>query len=79
MPGMKLSVSMGDEAVEFLDRYAAEHGVGSRSAVVQTAVALLRAVELGDDYSAAWTEWAESEDSVLWGPTVGDGLSAPTT
>ena len=33
---MKLSVSLPDEDVEFLDRYAAEHGIGSRSAAVQT-------------------------------------------
>lgn len=78
MTGMKLSVSMGDEAVEFLDRYAAEHGLGSRSAVVQQAVALLRAVELGDDYAAAWTEWTEGEDAELWGATA-DGLSNPST
>ena len=71
---MKLSVSVSDEDVEFIDRYASEHDVGSRSGVVQRAVALLRAAELGDDYVAAWDEWAVS-DAEVWEPSTGDGLS----
>lgn len=70
---MKLSVSMSDEDVEFLDHYAAEHGVESRSAVVQRAVSLLRTTELADDYAAAWKEWSTSEAD-LWEPVVGDGV-----
>ncbi len=70
---MKVSVSMRDEDVEFLDRYAADHGVGTRSGAVQRAVALLRAVELGDDYEAAWSEWDEAGGEV-WEAVVGDGL-----
>lgn len=75
---MKLSVSMDDQAVDFIDQYAAEHEVGSRSAVLQKAVALLRAVELSDDYTAAWGEWSESDDSALWDAAAGDGLSPPS-
>ena len=71
---MKLSVSIPDEDLEFLDRYASAHGVASRSRVVQRAVSLLRATELGDDYAAAWTEWQESSASEAWGSTVADGL-----
>jgi Arc/MetJ-type ribon-helix-helix transcriptional regulator len=73
--GVKLSVSMDEEDVEFLDRYAAEHSVDSRSAVVQRAIALLRSVELGDEYAAAWDEWAAGEDADLWEAAVDDGLS----
>lgn len=40
---MKLSVSLPDEDVRFLDDYAAAHGSGSRSAAVQKAVRLPRA------------------------------------
>lgn len=72
---MKLSVSLPDEDVEFVDRYADEHGVTSRSGVVQRAVALLRANALGEDYAAAWDEWA-AEDGDTWESTAGDGLSA---
>ncbi|HUW04069.1 MAG TPA: antitoxin [Acidimicrobiales bacterium] len=71
---MKLSVSMDTDDVDFIDQYATEHAVGSRSAVMQKAVALLRAVELGDDYADAWDEWARTDDADLWDATVNDGL-----
>ena len=71
---MKLSVSLSSRDVEFIDHYAAEHGVDSRSGVVQRAVVLLRASELGDDYAAAWDEWEASEDDA-WDSTISDGLS----
>lgn len=71
---MKLSVSISDPDVEFIDSYAAEHGVESRSQVVQRAVALLRASELGDAYAAAWDEWADSDDAGAWEATSADGL-----
>lgn len=70
---MKVSVSIPDEDLEFIDRYASEHGVDSRSRVVHRAVSLLRATELGEDYAAAWKEWDQS-DADAWAPTVGDGL-----
>jgi Arc/MetJ-type ribon-helix-helix transcriptional regulator len=54
---VKISVSMTDEDVAFLDAYAAERAVGSRSAAVQQAVALLRASQLEAAYEAALTEW----------------------
>lgn len=71
---MKLSVSIPDEDLAFIDHYASEHGVESRSGVVHRAVTLLRAIELGDDYAAAWDEWAES-DADVWEATTADGLS----
>lgn len=72
---MKLSVSIPDEDVEFIDRYASEHAVESRSGVVQRALSLLRATELGEDYAAAWDEW-ESSEGEAWESTVADGLSS---
>ncbi len=50
---MKVSVSLPDEDIEFLDAYAQEQGIGSRSADVHKAVRLLRAIELRDDYQQA--------------------------
>ncbi|HET6951334.1 MAG TPA: ribbon-helix-helix domain-containing protein [Acidimicrobiales bacterium] len=70
---MKLSVSIPDEDLDFIDRYASQHGVESRSGVVHRAVALLRATELGDDYAAAWAEWADA-DAEVWEQAVADGL-----
>jgi Arc/MetJ-type ribon-helix-helix transcriptional regulator len=72
---MKVSVSLPDEDIEFLDAYAHEQGIGSRSAVVHKAVRLLRAVELSDDYEAAWQDWSASEDDQLWSATVTDGIT----
>lgn len=73
MNGVKLSVSIAEEDVEFIDQYADEHGVESRSAVVQRALSLLRANALGNDYAAAWDEWSAS-DADLWETTAADGL-----
>lgn len=74
---MKLSVSVPDEDVEFIDRYAGEHGVDSRSGVVQRALSLLRVNELGDDYAAAWDEFATG-DGELWATVDADGLDEST-
>jgi Arc/MetJ-type ribon-helix-helix transcriptional regulator len=71
---VKLSVSLPNDDVEFIDEYAKEHGVGSRSAAVHRAVMLLRASELGEAYAAAWATW-EATDAELWDATAGDGGS----
>lgn len=73
---MKLSVSLPDQDVEFLDRYARTQGYRSRSAVVHRAVRLLRATELGEAYADAWTEWSDSGEAEVWDGAVGDGLAA---
>lgn len=71
---MKLSVSLPNEDVEFLDAYAVAQGVESRSAVLHRAVRLLRASELTDDYEGAWEEWNTSSDAALWESGVADGV-----
>jgi len=71
---MKVSVSLPDEDVKFLDAYAASQGIASRSAVVHRAVRLLRASELGPEYAEAWTEWSAGGEEQLWVATSGDGL-----
>lgn len=71
---MKVSVSLPDDDVEFLDAYAEDQGFASRSAVVHKAVRLLRASELGPAYEDAWEEWAGDGEKEGWEPTVGDGL-----
>ena len=71
---MKLSVSLPDDDVEFLDQYADAKGMASRSAAVHRAVRLLRATELGPAYEDAWAEWEASDDSELWDAAASDGL-----
>ena len=72
---MKLSVSLPDDDVDFLDVYAESQGIESRSAVLQKAVRLLRASELGPAYEEAWAEWEGSEDSDLWESAADDGMA----
>jgi Arc/MetJ-type ribon-helix-helix transcriptional regulator len=73
---MKMSVSLPDDYVEFLDAYAKEHGVGSRSAVLQKAVELLRAEQLADAYADAWDSWSSSGESEVWDSASADGLGS---
>jgi Arc/MetJ-type ribon-helix-helix transcriptional regulator len=70
---VKLSVSLPEEDVEYLDRYALEQGLDSRSAAVHKAVRLLKSSELGASYEDAWSEWSDSGESDLWEAVVADG------
>jgi Arc/MetJ-type ribon-helix-helix transcriptional regulator len=72
---MKVSVSLPEEDVEFLDAYASSKGFASRSAVVHKAVRLLRASGLGGAYEDAWQEWATESDGDVWDVTIDDGLA----
>ena len=71
---MKLSISLPEEDVAVLDRFARDAGLPSRSAAVQHAVRLLRHPGLEDDYAAAWTEWRDSGGEAEWEGTTADGL-----
>ena len=71
---MKLSVSLPDEDVEFLDTYATEQGIASRSAVLHKAVRLLRGAELGAAYEDAFADWENQGDAAAWDGTAADGL-----
>ncbi|MEO6206839.1 MAG: ribbon-helix-helix domain-containing protein [Candidatus Limnocylindrales bacterium] len=73
---MKVSVSLPGEDVEFLDAYAREQGLESRSAALHRAVRLLRAAELGGTYEVAWNEWTADGDADLWESTVRDGVGS---
>lgn len=73
---MKLSVSLPDEDVEFLDSYAQVQGIPTRSAVVHKAVRLLKASELGASYEDAWAEWEDSGEGAGWEATADDGIEA---
>ena len=72
--GMKVSISLPEDDVEFLDSYARVQGIESRSAVLQKAVGLLRATQLADAYEEAWGSWASSDDADAWEIVIADGL-----
>lgn len=71
---MKVSVSLPEDDVEFLDSYATAQGIASRSAAVHKAVRLLRASELGADYEGAFHEWSRAGDEKAWDIATSDGL-----
>jgi Arc/MetJ-type ribon-helix-helix transcriptional regulator len=73
---MKVSVSLPQEDVDFLDEYAQRQGIGSRSAALHTAVRLLRATGLSSAYEEAWQEWETSGERETWDEAVADGLSS---
>ena len=73
---MKLSVSLPEEDVRFLDEYATNEGIDSRSAVLHRAVRLLQSAGLGRAYELAWQEWDAGHKSELWDSTVEDGIDS---
>lgn len=73
---MKVSVSIPESDVEFLDDYARCHGIASRSAALHRAIRLLRASELSQHYAQAFTEWVQDGEDKVWDTVVGDGLAA---
>jgi Arc/MetJ-type ribon-helix-helix transcriptional regulator len=73
---MKVSISLPGDDVQFLDAYAKEQGLESRSAALHRAVRLLRTAELGGTYEAAWDEWIAEGEAEVWESPTGDGLKS---
>lgn len=71
---MKISASLPEADVLFVDEYAAEHA-NSRSGVIHEAIALLRQRNLGDQYEAAWEQSRLDDPAQVWDAVVGDGLA----
>jgi Arc/MetJ-type ribon-helix-helix transcriptional regulator len=72
---MKISVSLPDDDVGFVDEYMARTGSTSRSAAIHDAIALLRNASLEDAYLVAWQEWESDGEAEAWEITVGDGVA----
>lgn len=70
-----MSVSLPEVDVAFLDEYARAHEIGSRSAALQRAVALLKTAELDGAYAEAWQEWESSGEAEAWEPVTADGVA----
>lgn len=63
---MRVRVSLPDDDVRFLDEYAMEQGLGSRSAAVHRAVRLLFISQLEASYAAAWQEFDADGEADTW-------------
>jgi Arc/MetJ-type ribon-helix-helix transcriptional regulator len=72
---MKLSVSLPEDDVEYLDQYVQDNRAPSRSAALHEAIRLLRLAALESAYTQAYDEWHASEDATLWENTAADGLA----
>jgi len=71
---MKVSISLPEDDIEFLDSYAHAQGIASRSAAMHKAVSLLRAAQLGTAYEDAWESWAAAGEADAWETAAGDGM-----
>jgi Arc/MetJ-type ribon-helix-helix transcriptional regulator len=70
---MKLSVSLSNDDVAFLDDIARTRSLGSRSAALQVAVCALREQSLVEAYLDAYLD--ADPDAELWDVTSGDGIA----
>ncbi len=73
---MKVSVSLREQDLRYLDAYAEREGLPSRSATIHAAIKALQARDLEAEYAEAIEEWADSDDAEAWDRTVGDGLDS---
>ena len=71
---MKLSISLDDADVALVDALQAQGGFASRSAVIQHALATLRAQGLHAEYAAAWEDWDAEGEAGPWDTTTPDGV-----
>jgi len=71
---MKISLSIPEEDVNYLDEKAVENHFRSRSAVVVSAIRAMRQQDLTASYVEAFDEWAASGEDSLWEVTLNDGL-----
>ncbi len=72
---MKVSVSLPEEDLAYIDEYVRRTGAPSRSSALHQAVTLLRMSEIEGAYASAWDEWQRSDDGALWDAVSGDGLT----
>ena len=71
---MKISVSLPEEDIRFVNDEALTGRYGSRSAVIHEAIRLLRDMPYQDSYAIAWDEWEADSEDVVWEKTAADGL-----
>lgn len=73
---MKVSVSIPEQDLRFLDDYVVDKGLGSRSAGVHEAIGALRQMALTLEAEQAIVDWYDSGEAEVWDVTVADGLGS---
>jgi antitoxin ParD1/3/4 len=74
MQAGKLSISLPESLLQFVEGYQEHHALASRSQVIQIALTLLQEQEL----EAAYRQSAAEVDEMEWDGTIGDGLNDET-
>ena len=70
----KISVSVSDEDVRFVEGELRAGRFPSRSAAVAAGLRLLRESALVDSYAEAFAQWHASGEAEAWETVAGDGL-----
>ncbi|MBO1738947.1 antitoxin [Leifsonia sp. TF02-11] len=71
---VKLSVSLSDDDLVYLDKIAADMR-GNRSAAIHRLLRVQRELDAEDAYAQAFDEWESSGENAIWDATARDGLS----
>lgn len=71
----KVSLSLAEDDIAYLDTETLEGRFASRSAAVQEAVRLLRESRLADAYAEAFGEWRDAGDELAWDAAMPDGIA----
>jgi len=69
--GTKVSISLSDTDIAYLDERARVGDYPSRSAAVHAAIRVLRESELADAYAQAFGEWDDTD----WDAVSADGVA----
>jgi Arc/MetJ-type ribon-helix-helix transcriptional regulator len=72
MSSVKVSVSIPDDDLAYLDTQTLAGRYPSRSAALHDAIRMLRESELADAYAEAFAEWQDD----AWDAAAADGLGA---
>lgn len=75
---MKVSVSIPDSDLDYLDEQVTAGLYPTRSAAVHAAIRSLRTRDLEAQYAEAGREWRESGEQAVWDATLADGLDDST-
>jgi Arc/MetJ-type ribon-helix-helix transcriptional regulator len=71
---MKVSVSIPDDDLAFLESQIAEGRFPNRSAAIHGAIRSLRTRHLESQYAEAAKDWRESGEEGAWEVTLADGV-----
>lgn len=75
MPFTKISVSLSEDDLAFLDGEALTGAFANRSAAVQEGIRLLRESRLADAYAEAFGEWHDTGEEDIWHAASADGVA----